>query len=618
MSPSASEIPRKFTFVGGPSRKRRRVAPSTPPSSQSMFMVMTTKAATATRPDGVRRVSQSSSTIREKPHTNSSPESNNSDNASVSVSVSENDAARTNITPDRTTFALESQDPPAVVLPPRSEPLGSQLSWQALGDSLEFNDPFSLFGAPFNLPASSDQGLASDIPVGFSTDSSGRHIVQDQDPPITSIGEDIPLEDSSESTEDVERDVVPATEGHGSIPRDLSDNVRTIFAQYDREFCVWPLTHDFEANPFRYDIETGKRSPLLWHSILALSYKHIHRETGSCLTEAKMHKRKAMQLLEELDCDFGSAKSRTNLLNSLLILMTLDCATSAQGPWVAHLSRAQRFLEAIEVFKIQRSPRIQAQVDMLVWWDVTLGLTTRQGFVLSGPTINSVFSWDSTSTFYNVSGCPEQLFKYMFRLGTYAREFELASCMTCVTFDMGPVLVVEKAIKEWRTPRYDGPDVDFAPSSEPDLPENWDCYSAEATHHVQDLHHCAQAWRFALLIYIERVFKWRRGEASMSRIEFFARKVLNNVHSCRRSTMIQKQLLLPVFLAGCETNDENLRAEARDYCSWWGVKTRYDMFTTTLGLLEEVWAAAGDPDSWWGSLIDGKSGLGSTSQYLFG
>lgn len=255
---------------------------------------------------------------------------------------------------------------------------------------------------------------------------------------------------------------------------------------------------------------------------------------------------------------------------------------------------------------------------MIPRWDVTLGLTTRQGFVLSGPTINSVFSWDSTSTFYNVSGCPEQLFKYMFRLGTYAREFELASCMTCVTFDMAPVLVVEKAIKEWRTPRYDGPDVDFAPSSEPDLPENWDCYSAEAAHHVQDLHHCAQAWRFALLIYIERVFKWRRGEASMSRIEFFARKVLNNVHSCRRSTMIQKQLLLPVFLAGCETNDENLRVEARDYCSWWGVKTRYDMFTTTLGLLEEVWAAAGDPDSWWGSLIDNKSGLGSTSQYLFG
>lgn len=183
-----------------------------------MFMVMTTKAATTARPDGVQRVSQPASTIHDKSHTNSSPESNNSDNASGSVSG--NDAV-----------AVESQDPPAVVLPPRSELLGSQLSWQALGDSLELNDPFSLFGAPFNLPASSDEGLASDMPVSFSTYSSGRHIIQDEDPPITSVGEDIPLEDSSESTEDVERDVGPVAEGQGSIPRDLSDNVRTIFAQ---------------------------------------------------------------------------------------------------------------------------------------------------------------------------------------------------------------------------------------------------------------------------------------------------------------------------------------------------------------------------------------------------
>ncbi|PNP49298.1 hypothetical protein THARTR1_09966 [Trichoderma harzianum] len=116
---------------------------------------------------------------------------------------------------------------------------------------------------------------------------------------------------------------------------------------------------------------------------------------------------------------------------------------------------------------------------------------------------------------------------------------------------MGPMLVVEKAVKEWRTPRYDGPDVDSTPSSEPDLPENWDCYSAEAAHHAQDLYHCAQAWRFALLVYIERVFKWRLGEAPMSQIEFFACKVMNNLQSCRLSTLIQKRLLLPVFLAGC-------------------------------------------------------------------
>ncbi|KAL6694302.1 hypothetical protein J3F84DRAFT_379086 [Trichoderma pleuroticola] len=213
---SPSEIPRKFTFVGGPSSKRRRGAPPTSPSSQSMSMVMMTKAATATKPDGVQIVSQPTSTIHEKPHTNSSPESNNSDNASGSVSG--HDAAIANVASVQTTFAVESQDPPTIALPSRFEFVGPQLGWQVVGDTFEFNDPFSLFGAPFNLPTSSDQGLTSDMPVRSSTDSSGRHIIQGQDPSFTSVRKNVPLEDSSESTEDVERDLGPETEGYGLIP----------------------------------------------------------------------------------------------------------------------------------------------------------------------------------------------------------------------------------------------------------------------------------------------------------------------------------------------------------------------------------------------------------------
>lgn len=64
--------------------------------------------------------------------------------------------------------------------------------------------------------------------------------------------------------------------------------------------------------------------------------------------------------------------------------------------------------------------------------------------------------------------------------------------------------------------------------------------------------------------------------------------------------MVQKQLLLPVFLAGCETTDEKLRQEAREYCAWWNERTRYGMFDTANTLMEEAWAddRAG---TWWGS-----------------
>jgi len=48
------------------------------------------------------------------------------------------------------------------------------------------------------------------------------------------------------------------------------------------------------------------------------------------------------------------------------------CAISAQGPWVAHLRRAQRIIEALGVLRIQKTPKIQAQVDMLVWCVIAL------------------------------------------------------------------------------------------------------------------------------------------------------------------------------------------------------------------------------------------------------
>lgn len=235
--------------------------------------------------------------------------------------------------------------------------------------------------------------------------------------------------------------------------------------------------------------------------------------------------------------------------------------------------------------------------------------------------ISSAFHSHNTSTFYNISGCPKELFEYMVQLGSYAREFEIASHMTCVTFDMGPVVAMESAIKAYRAPQFDDPDMDFSQPGVAGLPHPED--PVEAAHHVQDLYHCSQAWRYALLVYIERVFRWRRREASTARLRLLARMTLNNMLNCRRDVSIpkqsiQKQLLLPVFLAACETDDESLKEEVRDYCSWWGVKSRYDMFITTLGLLEEVWAVSNDPESWWGSLIDQKSGVSSTRQYLFG
>lgn len=89
-----------------------------------------------------------------------------------------------------------------------------------------------------------------------------------------------------------------------------------------------PLTHDFDANPFRFDAETGRGSQLLLHCILALSYKHINRDTGSCADEAKSHKKKALQMLRDMEGASQASPLEASFLDAVLILMTLDVIKS--------------------------------------------------------------------------------------------------------------------------------------------------------------------------------------------------------------------------------------------------------------------------------------------------
>lgn len=219
----------------------------------------------------------------------------------------------------------------------------------------------------------------------------------------------------------------------------------------------------------------------------------------------------------------------------------------------------------------------------------------------------------NTPTFYSVSGCPEALFRCMIRLGSYARELKLVSRMTCAKFDLAPVLAVEKEIREWSDTEYEGlsGQQEFESSE-----QNAD--TEDLAHYKEDLHHCAEAWRYALLIYVVRVFRWERDKPAPRILGFLARKTLNHVSSCRCTSMIQKQLLLPVFLAGCETTDEHLRRAARAYCSWWNDWTRYDMFLTADALLDKIWKSQ-SPQDWWGSVIDQQSASNNSNrQFLFG
>lgn len=114
-----------------------------------------------------------------------------------------------------------------------------------------------------------------------------------------------------------------------------------------------------------------------------------------------------------------------------------------------------------------------------------------------------------------------------------------------------------------------------------------------------DRFHCAEAWRCALLLYVECVFKRDASQRSSALINL-VRRTLDYIRCRQRSSQTQKQLLLPVFLAGSETSDEGKRPFVKDYCAYWAKTSRYSMFNSVPTLLDEIWSTV----VWWGTVIN--------------
>lgn len=178
---------------------------------------------------------------------------------------------------------------------------------------------------------------------------------------------------------------------------------------------------------------------------------------------------------------------------------------------------------------------------------------------------------------------------------------------------MTPIESIERKVIKWKnemTPQF----VEYGHEPEEEYEKQ--------IHDQQDRYHCAEAWRYALLIYVERVFKWnRQQQCRPCSIAQLVRETLDHVRSCRRTSQTQKQLLLPVFLAGSETTDADMRRLVKGYCKHWAEESRYNMFDSVSLLLDEIWVAS--PSQWWGATIDGKTRTSTrpsqtVTQFLFG
>ncbi|KAL4906341.1 fungal-specific transcription factor domain-containing protein [Aspergillus multicolor] len=553
--------------------------------------------------------------------------------------------------------AGEEQNPS---MPPAGAPgalTGEEFQLTGSGEAFSVDniwDDFGLFDSfvpnIFEAAPFLDFGLQDPLPTDMLPQTP-------QLPPTTTrVIESIPREDSTLDPMLQSYAAVPLATG--TTPRDPTMAIRglsprdteRLLEMYDSEFCILPLTSDMPINPFRCQHQTpgSQGSSLLFHSVLALCCQHLEGLTGSGSAEADEHRRKALQLLD------GALQSKTiqdgfHLLDPILILFTLDCTLSASGTWTKHLNRAHTLLQACGGPSALTTPRVRSQVGMLLWWDATLALLSRKGPIMDRAYLEFLVLWETQDewSFFELTGCPRELVVHLYDLAELARQREIAAGMRWLSFSGVPVAEMEGRLGGWRNGDWGAFDVAAAnaedlvgdggsatalglPNANPEdngSPGHADDSLEESLHAAQDRYHCAETWRCGLLLYLERVFKSNPTNPKAKRqhrltLTKLARRIINHSQSCRRTSQTQKQLLLPIFLAGCETGDAEMREFVKGYCAYWGERSRYSMFYSAIVLLEEIWAAPEGEGSgttkgkgmWWGDVVDGKT----RGEILFG
>ncbi|KIW36494.1 uncharacterized protein PV06_11261 [Exophiala oligosperma] len=394
-----------------------------------------------------------------------------------------------------------------------------------------------------------------------------------------------------------------------------------LLTMYNTSFCILPLTADMNLNPFRIRQRDNLPSPsFVAHAVLALSCQHLNHLTGGWATKAVEHRSKADLMLAAALSGREYPNSLGDILDAILIMITQDCALSALGTWNVHLRRALEALNAAGAVAALDDTRVQSQVAMLVWWDATLALVSRHGCMFDMAYVNRLLEEEKHNkwSFYDITGCPGEMVRCLVELACLAKQAEIGASYTWLTFDTGPVSIIEERLNSMKPDTFGDSDTIITDDGATENEEE------EVFHAHQDQLQCIEAWRLALLLYIQRVFMWDRMGSRPPKVRLLVRSLLNCVSSCRRTSQTQKQMLLPVFLAGSECFDEAMRQVARGYCDWWVHRSHYYMFDSVSTLLDEVWAGMSDQASnvWWGGVIDEKTKKGTQAetgaQFLFG
>lgn len=232
-------------------------------------------------------------------------------------------------------------------------------------------------------------------------------------------------------------------------------------------------------------------------------------------------------------------------------------------------------------------------------WDITVAFLSRQEPIFPLTYLETLLECnpDDGWTFFNLNGCPGQFVRVMAHLAKLASTYEKVASLNCewTTFNLLPVDLQVEELKNWKN-EDDCSFKDLEDHEDPDA--------------KRDRFHCSEAWRYAIILYAVRVFAKKQDQRGLQSISFLSRIILDHVRCIKQEALIQKQVLIPIFLAAAEAGNESDRAFARQYNNNWSSRCRYYMFETAQMILESIWAGweADTRDVyWWGVTVRGGS-----------
>ena len=227
-------------------------------------------------------------------------------------------------------------------------------------------------------------------------------------------------------------------------------------------------------------------------------------------------------------------------------------------------------------------------------WDITIALLSRRQPCIPTAFLDRITefhdrqSWD----FFTLYGCPIEFVRTMAHLAKLASIYEKTKTMEWTFFDTLPVDIIIEEVSKYKNPEA------LHPS---DLEDDQNDLNAQQHRYL-----CIEAWRHAILLYALRVFNATQDASGLRKIDYHARMILDAVRCIPESDFTQKQVLLPVFLAGAEAGAERDRIIARSYCTYWDTKSRFGHFDSAEHILEDIWSGWSEDTRswyWWGSKI---------------